>query len=82
MVGTDRMLSLIVLALPMIVLGTEALAGRGRADILIADLKKNPLPKGWTVEGYAFGTPRPGSWRQEAARTTANQRQYQFGKAA
>ena len=80
MVSANRMLQFIVPALAVIVLGTEALADRGRADVLIANLKRDPLPKGWTVEGYAFGTPAPGSWRQEAVRTTANQRQYQFGK--
>ena len=80
MVDSNSIPQFIVLALAMVVLGAEALADRGRADIPIADLRKDPLPKGWTVEGYAFGTPRPGTWRQEAARTTANQRQYQSGK--
>ena len=80
MAGTHHMLWLVALTVAMAALGAEAWAARGRADILMADLKKHPLPRGWTVEGYAFGTPRPGSQRQEAARTTANQRQYQSGK--
>jgi fructan beta-fructosidase len=79
MIDANRMPLRIVLALPVIVLATEALAD-GRPDILVADLKKTPLPAQWTVEGYAFGTRKPGSWRQEAARTTANQQQYQSGR--
>lgn len=49
-------------------------------DIVIADFKKNPLPAGWQMEGYAFGSRKPGPHRQQAARTTANQQQYQTGK--
>jgi fructan beta-fructosidase len=49
-------------------------------DIVIADFKKDPLPAGWQVEGYAFGSRAAGPERQQAAKTTANQRQYQTGK--
>ena len=49
-------------------------------DVAIADFKKNPLPADWQVEGYAFGSRKPGPRRQQAAKTTANQRQYQTGK--
>ena len=79
MIDANRMPLRIVLALPVIILATEALAD-GRPDILVADLKETPLPAQWTVERYAFGTRKPGSWRQEAARTTANQQQYQSGR--
>jgi len=51
-------------------------------DIVIADFRKNPLPAGWQVEGYAFGSRKPGPWRQQAVRTTANQRQYEKGRLA
>jgi len=48
---------------------------------LIVDLQKTPLPEGWQVEGYAFGTRAPNpKQRQRAARTSRNQRQYQSGK--
>ena len=49
-------------------------------DILIADFKGDPLPAEWQVEGYAFGSRTPGTERQQAAKTTPNQRQYQTGK--
>jgi len=49
-------------------------------DVVIVDFKKNPLPAGWQVAGYAFGSSKTGRDRQQAARTTANQRQYQTGK--
>ncbi len=52
----------------------------GAEDIAIADFRNNPLPAGWQVEGYAFGSRSPGPERQQAAKTTANQRQYQTGK--
>ena len=71
---------------------TAAAAGKARppkgkalapapSGLLIADLQKTPLPAGWRVEGYAFGsrTPNP-KRRQEAAKTSRNQRQYQSGK--
>ncbi|HUS90862.1 MAG TPA: glycoside hydrolase family 32 protein [Phycisphaerae bacterium] len=80
MIDTSRRRPFIVLALAMFILGTALSADPGRPDIMIADLRKTPLPAQWTVEGYAFGTRKPGSWRQQAARTTANQRQYESGK--
>lgn len=53
---------------------------RAADDIPLADFRNNPLPTDWHVEGYAFGSRRPGPQRQQAAKTTANQRQYQTGK--
>ena len=79
-IDASRVRLLIALALPVTALAATALADRGRGDIMIADLRKTPLPARWTVKGYAFGTRKPGSRRQEAARTTANQRQYQSGR--
>ncbi len=53
---------------------------RAADDIIIVDFTSNPLPFDWQVEGYAFGSRRPGPERQQAAKTTPNQRQYQTGK--
>jgi len=53
---------------------------RAADGVAIADFRANPLPPGWKVEGYAFGTRSPGSQRQQAAKTTPNQRQYETGK--
>ena len=69
MIDASRVRLLIALALPVTALAATALADRGRGDIMIADLRKTPLPARWTVKGYAFGTRKPGSRRQEAART-------------
>ena len=49
-------------------------------DIVIADFNSAPLPAGWKVEGFAFGSRTAGAGRQQAAIATANQRQYQTGK--
>ena len=50
-------------------------------DKVILDYPKIPHPKGWTVEGYAFGTRSPNpKERQKAAKASRNQRQYQSGK--
>lgn len=66
------------------VLFVAAISGTCRAaeDIVIVDFKNNPLPAGWQVEGYAFGSRKPGPDRQQAARTTPNQQQYQTGRLA
>jgi hypothetical protein len=55
---------------------------RAADDIVIADFRKDPMPAGWQVEGYAFGSRTPGPERQQAAKTTPNQRQYETGKLA
>ena len=55
---------------------------RAAEDIAIADFRKDPLPAGWRVEGYAFGSRTPGPGRQQAAKTTPNQRQYETGRLA
>ncbi|MEI8042964.1 MAG: glycoside hydrolase family 172 protein, partial [Verrucomicrobiota bacterium] len=57
----------------------EAIAAAVRPDTLIADFRKTPLPEGWKVEGYAFGSRTRGNGPQQAAITTDNQRQYQSG---
>jgi len=58
------------------------LATAAAADkvILDWDLGK-PLPEGWKIEGYAFGTRQPvKEERQKAAKATPNQQQYRSGK--
>ena len=59
---------------------TLSSVGTAAEALLVADFRQNPLPKDWQVEGYAFGSRTPGKERQQAAKTTANQRQYQFGR--
>ncbi len=66
-------------ALPVPTLA-QAIVAAVRPDVMIADFRKTPLPEGWNVEGYAFGSRTRGSGFQQAAVTTENQRQYQFGK--
>jgi len=56
------------------------LSAQENSNIPLADLEKTPLPDGWEVEGYAFGSRKPGSWRQQAAKRTGNQKQYQKGQ--
>ncbi len=51
----------------------------GERDLVVADLRRNPLPAGWRVEGYAFGARKPGRERMEATRPSPNQRQYRTG---
>lgn len=80
MINTNRMPQFIALGLTVFVLFAQGGAEGKRADITIGDLKKTPLPREWKVEGYAFGARKPGPWRQEAVRPSANQRQYQSGK--
>lgn len=74
MSGLIRTVCLVVLAV------TTTGVARGAEDLVIADFRNNPLPADWQVEGYAFGSHRPGSERQQAAKTTPNQRQYLTGK--
>ena len=50
-------------------------------DVILLDFPKTPHPKGWKIDGYAFGTRRANpNERQKAARASRNQRQYQSGK--
>lgn len=65
-------------ALPVPTLA-QAIVAAVRPDMVLADFQKNPMPDGWTVEGYAFGARTRGTNSQQAAVTTENQRQYQSG---
>lgn len=47
--------------------------------VWIADFEKNPHPEGWQIEGYAFGSLRPGPLPYNVAIADLNQRQMMSG---
>ncbi|MFO7907065.1 MAG: hypothetical protein R6U98_30695, partial [Pirellulaceae bacterium] len=76
----SRLLNSSIHGLLILTVCSFSVVNAAEPDIQIADFKQDPLPSEWQVEGYAFGTRSPGPERQQAAKTTPNQRQYRFGK--
>lgn len=70
---------LLTVALAASVVASQPAVAAPAADIIIADFNANPLPRGWKVEGYAFGAREAGPERQQSERPSANQRQHRYG---